>query len=100
MQCVSPLANGRCGGPGGATPSTAWRIGPTAGGFDGLVAPLTAATQTLPQPDYPGYNAIAAGAGDGIDPNFRPSMNQQYDFTVQRQLNSVNSSKSATSGAS
>ena len=88
VQCVSPLANGACGGPGGATPGTAWRIGPTAAGFNGLVAPLPAASQTLPQPDYPGYNAIAAGAGEGIDPNFRPSMNQQYDLTVQRQINS------------
>ena len=41
VQCVSPLANGSCGGPGGATPGTAWRIGPTAGGFNGLVAPLS-----------------------------------------------------------
>ena len=53
---------------------------------------------TLPQPDYPGYNAIAAGAGEGIDPNFRPSMNQQYDFTVQRQINSRCQSKWVTSG--
>jgi hypothetical protein len=88
VQCVSPLMDGTCGGIGGATPNTAWRIGPTAGGFDGLVAPLPAASQTLPQPDFPGYNAIAAGAGEGIDPNFRPSMNQQYDITVQRQISS------------
>ena len=88
VQCVSPLANGSCAGNSGSTPNTAWRIGPTAGGFNGLVAPLPAASPTLPQPDYPGYNAIAAGAGEGIDPNFRPSMNQQYDFTVQRQINS------------
>jgi hypothetical protein len=88
VQCVSPLANGGCAGNGGSTPNSAWRIGPTAGGFNGLVAPIPAASPTLPQPDYPGYNAIAAGAGEGIDPNFRPSMNQQYDFTVQRQINS------------
>ena len=31
---------------------------------------------------------IAAGAGEGLDPNFRPSMSQQFDFTVQRQINS------------
>ena len=86
VQCVSPLADGSCGGPGGSTPNTAFRIGPTANGFNGLVAPLPAASPTLPQPDYPGYNAIAAGAGEGIDPNFRPSMSQQFDFTVQRQL--------------
>ena len=73
VQCVSPLANGSCAGNGGSTPNTAWRIGPTAGGFNGLVAPLPAASPTLPQPDYPGYNAIAAGAGEGMDPNSGPA---------------------------
>ena len=88
VQCVSPQINGTCGGPGGSNPNNAFRIGPTGSGFDGLVAPLTAATQTLPQPTFPGFNAAAAGAGTGLDPNFRPSMSQQFDFTVQRQLNS------------
>ncbi len=53
-----------------------------------MVAPIPAASQTLPQPDIPGVNDIAAGAGEGLDPNFRPSVSQQYDFTVQRQINS------------
>src|SRR6266704_2563307 len=83
VQCNSPLMTGGCGG---ATPSTAFRIGPTSGNWDGLVAPLPAASQTLPQPDFPGINAIAAGAGEGLDPNFRPSMNQQFDLTIQRQI--------------
>jgi len=87
VQCVSPQVDGSCAGNSGSTPLTSFRIGPTAQGFGGLVAPLPAASQTLPQPDYPGINAIAAGAGEGIDPNFRPSMNQQYDLTIQRQLN-------------
>jgi Carboxypeptidase regulatory-like domain len=87
VQCVSPLATGACGGAAGATARTAFRIGPTASGFNGLVAPLPAASPTLPQPDFPGLNAIAAGAGEGIDPNFRPSMNYQFDLTVQRQIN-------------
>src|SRR5712664_1738363 len=60
---------------------------PTSGNWDGLVAPLPVASQTLPQPDFPGINAIAAGAGEGLDPNFRPSMNQQFDLTIQRQIN-------------
>jgi len=88
VQCVSPLQNGTCGGPGGATPNTAFRIGPTANNFNGLVAPLPAASPTLSQPDYPGINEIAAGAGEGIDPNFRPSMSKQFDLTVQRQFTS------------
>jgi hypothetical protein len=87
VQCLGPLTNGTCSG-GTGNPSNAFRIGPTVGGWDGLVAPLPAATPTLPQPDFPGFNDIAAGAGEGIDPNFRPSMNHQFDLAVQRQINS------------
>ena len=87
VQCVSPLTNGTCAGSGGATPGTAFRIGPTASGFDGLTAPLPQASTTLPQPNFPGFNAVAAGSGTGLDPNFRPSKSQQFDFTIQRQLN-------------
>jgi hypothetical protein len=83
VQCVDPLTNGGCGGPLGSNPLNAFRIG-----HDGLVAPITAASQTLPQPIFPGVNAVAAGAGTGLDPNFRPSMSQQFDLTVQRQINS------------
>jgi hypothetical protein len=89
VQCVSPLANGTCAGSSGSTPTTAFRIGPTASGFNGLVAPLPAAAQTLPQPIFPGYNAVAAGSGTGLDPNFRPSMSQQFDLTVQRQFGKI-----------
>ena len=56
-------------------------------GFDGLVAPLAPRHEHLPQPDSRAYNAVAAGAGTGLDPNFRPSKSQQFDFTVQRQIN-------------
>jgi hypothetical protein len=93
VQCVSPLnaANGLgCAGAGGSTPATSFRIG-SKPGFGGLVAPLPAPSQTLAQPFFPGIDGIAAGAGEGIDPNFRPSMNQQYDLTIQRQLNPKNS---------
>jgi hypothetical protein len=87
VQCFGPLMDGTCSG-GTGTPANAFRIGPTANGFNGLVAPLPAASKTLSQPDYPGINEIAAGAGEGLDPNFRPSMSQQFDFTIQRQINS------------
>jgi hypothetical protein len=91
VQCISPVMNDpdcATAVAGGSNPNNAFRIGPTAAGFDGLVAPLPPASQTLPQPDFPGVNAIAAGAGEGLDPNFRPSKSQQFDFTVQRQINS------------
>src|SRR5262249_17452508 len=85
VPCNSPVMTGTCGG---ATPNTAFRIGPTSGGWDGLVAPLPAASQTLAQPYFPGIDGIAAGAGEGLDPNFRPSMSHQFDLTLQRQISS------------
>jgi hypothetical protein len=97
VQCISPLNDGvTCAGTSGSTPANSFRIGPSTtcnGGncFGGLVAPLPAGSATLPQPDYPGVNAIAAGAGSATDPNLRPSFNQQYDLTIQRQINSKNS---------
>jgi hypothetical protein len=85
VQCNNPVRTGGCAGSA-ANPVTAFRIGPTSAGFDGLTAPLPAASPTLPQPDYPGVNAIAAGAGEGLDPNFRPNMSQQFTLSVQRQF--------------
>ena len=62
--------------------SNAFRVGK-----DGNNAPVPAATQTLPQPVFPGINNAFASAGEALDPNFRPSMSHQYDLTVQRQIN-------------
>ena len=82
VQCIGALTSGACAGSGGATPATAFRIG-----VDGLTAPLgPAPSQTLPQPLYPGINGIPAGAGEALDPHFRPNVVDSIDFTVQRQL--------------
>jgi len=77
---VGPSPTASCGSSA-ATFSNAFRIG-----TDGLKAPIPAAAPTLPQPDFPGYNAIAAGAGEGLDPHFRPNVVDSFDFTIQRQL--------------
>lgn len=87
VQCRSVLANGTC--PPGTTPT----VGPGANmafrvGVDGNTAALAPATPTLPQPDFPGINAAAAGAGEALDPNFRPNAVDSFDVTVQRQLSS------------
>jgi hypothetical protein len=81
VQCIGGATAAGCGGNNTATTTSAFRIGP-----NGLVAPLPAASATLPQPDFPGYNAIAAGAGEGLDPHFRPNVIDSFDFTIQRQL--------------
>ncbi len=73
-----------CGGANGTTkPSaaTAFRIG-----TDGNSAPLAAASPTLPQPIYPGYNSAEGSASEGIDPKFRPDVIDSFDITIQRQL--------------
>ena len=82
VQCTNALANGTCGGTGSANPNTTFRVGP-----DGLVAPLQPASQTLPQPFYPGVNGAAFAAGEGLDPNFRPNVVDTFTLTFARQLN-------------
>ena len=87
VQCIGALKDGvTCAGNGGASPNTAFRVG-----VDGLTAPLPSVangqiTQTLPQPLYPGINGIAAGAGEALDPHFRPNVVDSFNFTIQRQL--------------
>jgi hypothetical protein len=82
VQCFNALASGLCGGNGSASPKTGFRVG-----TDGLAAPLPAATPTLPQPLYPGVNGVAAGAGEALDPNFRPNNVDTFTLTFARQLN-------------
>ncbi|HYL11399.1 MAG TPA: carboxypeptidase-like regulatory domain-containing protein [Terriglobales bacterium] len=82
VQCIGALRNGGCAGSTtGTDPTNAFRVG-----VDGLVAPIPAATPTLPQPLFPGINGIAAGAGQALDPHFRPNFVDSLDFTIQRQL--------------
>jgi hypothetical protein len=79
VQCFAPTIAGACGGTSNI--NTAFRVG-----VDGLTAPLAHPSATLPQPDYPGINAVSAGAGESLDPNFRPNVVDSFDLTIQRQL--------------
>jgi hypothetical protein len=40
----------------------------------------------LPQPVFPGINNVSAGAGEALDPKFRPNVVDSFDLTIQRQL--------------
>jgi hypothetical protein len=80
VQCTQALAVGTCG-PANPTAATAFRIG-----VDGDTAPLPAASATLPQPVYPGYNNAESATGEGLDPNFRPNVSDTFDLTIQRQV--------------
>jgi len=84
-QCPTNLSTGLCG-PTAPNGSTAFRIG-----VNGLTAPLQTdpaiqPSQTLPQPSFPGFNGVAAGPGEALDPNFRPNVVDSFDLTFQRQL--------------
>src|SRR5262249_28889171 len=82
VNTANAIAGNQCLGTGGSTPATAFRIG-----TDGMVAPLPAVPQTLPQPYFPGFTGHpTAGDGQALDPNFRPSRSDQFDLTIQCQL--------------
>jgi len=85
VQCIGPQINLQCGA--GATNATnAFRIGPTLGGWDGLTAPIPAASTTLPKQNFPGFDSIAPASPSVLDPHFRPNSSDQFDLTMQRQL--------------
>ncbi len=81
VQCRTALSNGTCGSSS-PTDSNAFRIGP-----DGTSAPLALASQTLPQPLYPGYNGAASATAATLDPTVRPNNADSFNLTIQRQLN-------------
>ncbi len=80
VQCQKALASGLCG-PNTPTATTAFRVG-----VDGNSAPLPAASPTLPQPTFPGHNAIAGSAQEAMDPGFQPNSVDSFDLTIQRQI--------------
>jgi Carboxypeptidase regulatory-like domain len=80
--CVNNIMNGTCGAAFTATAANAFRVGP-----DGMTAPIPVPSATLPQPQYPGVNSIAAGGSlEALDPHFRPNSIDSFDLTIQRQL--------------
>src|SRR5882724_10453701 len=80
VTCSFTLSNGTCGSSN--TLNNAFRIGP-----DGLVAPLSAPTATLPQPFFPGVGGQAvAGDSTVLDPDYKPEKVDTWDFTIQRQI--------------
>ena len=83
VSCTGASSTGQCLGAGNVDPTNAFRIG-----ADGLTAPLPVPSQTLAQPYYPGVNgATSVGDVSALDPAFKPERTDNFNFTVQRQLN-------------
>jgi hypothetical protein len=80
VQCKQALSTGACG-PVNPDATTAFRIG-----TDGQTAPLPAASATLPQPVYPGFNNAEGATAEGLDPNFRPNVSDTFNLTIQRRI--------------
>jgi len=80
---ASAVGGNQCLGSGGSTPASAFRIG-----TDGLVAPLGGApSNTLAQPYFPGVGGnLAAAPGSGLDPGTRPSSNDSFTLSIQREI--------------
>jgi Carboxypeptidase regulatory-like domain len=85
VTCSFALSNGSCGTSVNLT--NVFRVGPTASGWDGLVAPLAAPSANLPQPFFPGVGGQAvAGDSTVLDPDYKPEKVDTWDFTIQRQI--------------
>ncbi len=80
VQCFAPTIAGALR-RAGSTATTAFRIGvrrqyrPTGGSRSDLASTILSR-----------HHAVGAGAGEALDPNFRPNVVDSLDFTVQRQL--------------
>ena len=80
--CEGPTTAGTCG----STLVTNFRVG-----VDGTTAfnppPSVNPGNALPQPWFPGVNDVSTGPGESLDPNFKPDRSDEFNLSVQRQLN-------------
>ena len=83
VSCSFVLSNGTCATSANMNLNNAFRIG-----TDGTTAPIPPASDTLPQPFFPGINGNAeAATASPIDPHFRPNSADSFDISVQHQIN-------------
>ncbi|MFZ0462222.1 MAG: carboxypeptidase-like regulatory domain-containing protein [Candidatus Acidiferrales bacterium] len=82
--CAGPTNTGTCGTS--ASPTTAlnaFRVGAQA---DGVNAALPPPSASLPQPWYPGFNDVASGSGETVDPDYQPDRSDEFTLSVQHQF--------------
>lgn len=79
--CNGVTIGGQCLGSGQSTPLNTFRIG-----TDGNSAPLPVATQTFPQPFYPGGANTPVGDVSYLDPKYKQNSTHNFSLTIQRQL--------------
>jgi hypothetical protein len=80
VSCANSNMNGTCSSAL-VNPTNVFRIG-----TDGLIAPLPAASATLPQPFFTGGTNPIAQDATVLDLNYKPEKTDNINFTIQRQL--------------
>jgi len=80
VSCPNNRMDGQCVASS-VNPSNVFRIG-----TDGLVAPLPAASATLPQPFFTGGSNPIAQDATVLDPSYKPEKTYSVNFTIQRRL--------------
>jgi hypothetical protein len=71
----------------GTSATEAFRVGSAVSGAGGPTVPLVEnVSTTLPQPVYPGFNNTFSSDPEALDPNFRATAIDSFDFTIQRQF--------------
>jgi Carboxypeptidase regulatory-like domain len=94
VACNSNLVNASawsCGGSHagtyGAGAAEGFRVGSAVSAAGGPTVPLVENVSTaLPQPVYPGFNNTFSSDPEALDPNFRATAIDSFDFTIQRQF--------------
>jgi Carboxypeptidase regulatory-like domain len=81
VECLGANMSGTCGGPLSTTPANAFRIG-----VDGNTAPFPSVSSTLPVPAEPGVNTPGASVLFALDNRWRPGVNDEIDFSIQREI--------------
>src|SRR5208282_5560703 len=96
IRCNGAGVDGGCHGTSGTNPTancatgakcdTTLPIGGFRIGVDGNTSPFPAVAQSLPIPAEPGINAATASVLFGLDNQYRPGLDDQIDFSIQREI--------------
>jgi len=82
IRCRGARMDGVCTNKtNGTDPTDAWRVG-----VDGTTAPFPVVTQTLPIPAEPGINSPGASGLFSLDDRYKPGIDDQINFSIQREL--------------
>jgi hypothetical protein len=87
LTCLGPSTTGQCLGSSGVNPVTGFRVG-----IDGSTIPIPPLSATASVPMIPGNSTVPSANQPfssetyNISPSYKPSPNNSWNFTIQREL--------------